>query len=623
MRIEIVGPAYRSQSASLDAQNCINAYFEPDETGLGKAPGALFPTPGLKSLGVLPGGQGRGLITSGGRTIAVVGSQVWALSGTPELIHQNKIHVGDVITDGQPVSMCAGPNQFLIASAGNLYSLKYLPLSSGGGQSFTHIALASDHVNANTGNGLLGAVSQVAYSDSFFIALQTIHGFPSVIQSSTSFDGTTWPQISETGVSVFPDDPNAIFVNARRLWVFGPKGIQPYFNAGDVPFPFDPDDSGYIEQGLAAPFSPAKIDNSFFWLGADERGFGVVWRANGYTPRRISNFALEYEMSTYPTIADAVCHAYQERGHAFYVMNFPAANKTWVYDCATQSWHQRGYWNGKIGSYDRSRAGFHVQRNSRHLVLDPIDGTLYEQRCPFQDNTGTWQFADDAGNIIRRQRTSPHMCNEQKRIFGAKIQIDIEPGLGPAYDTGKQAPTTFNLLDANGALRRFGIGDDGIFTAPLYPIGDPLTATHLFMNDQLGTTSWEITIDAFGHIKPVLQTTFHDEYPLAIKFVSLQADQYWTMQLRNLSAGVAQLKAIPIGPVGRGPEMTLEKSRDGGHSYVNLGTRDCGRPGEHSKRLIWNRVGTGRDWVIRLTWDGPAPIIDAYFVTPDEAQKSA
>lgn len=615
MRIPLVGPAYRSQSVSLDAQNCINAYFEPDESGLGKSPGALYPSPGLKLIATLSGGQGRGIATVGGRTFAVVGSLVHEIRAS-----DISVETWPIATDGQPVSMAPGLNQMMIASVGNAYCLTFVDDHT---FAVTKISLASDPVNARVDVGMLGPAVQVAYLDSFFAALQTIPGKPSVIQTSSSFDGLTWKQAAETGVSTFPDNPNAIFVNARRLWVFGPKGIQPYFTSGNFPFPYDPDDSGFIEQGLAAPFSPAKIDNSFFWLGADERGKGIVWRANGYTPMRISTFALEYEMSTFSTISDAVCYAYQERGHAFYVMNFPAANRTWVYDCATQSWHQRGYWNGKIGSYDRSRAGFHTQNFGKHLVLDPTNGNLYEQHAPFVDNTGTWQFADDAGNIIRRQRTSPHLCNEQKRIFGAKIQVDTETGLGPAYDTGKQAPTTFNLLDANGALRRFGIGDDGIFTAPLYPIGDPLTATHLFMNDQLGTTSWEITIDAFGHIKPVLQAPFHDEYPLAIKFVSLQADQYWTMQLRNLSAGVAQLKAIPIGPVGRGPEMTLEKSRDGGHSYVNLGTRDCGRPGEHSKRLIWNRVGTGRDWVLRLTWDGPAPIIDAYFVTPDEAQKSA
>ena len=38
-------------------------------------------------------------------------------------------------------------------------------------------------------------------------------------------------------------------------------------------------------------------------------------------------------------------YAYQEQGHTFYVLNFPTAGATWVWDVTTDVWHERGFWN--------------------------------------------------------------------------------------------------------------------------------------------------------------------------------------------------------------------------------------------------------------------------------------
>ena len=46
----------------------------------------------------------------------------------------------------------------------------------------------------------------------------------------------------------------------------------------------------------------------------------------------VSNHALEQALQSYSTISDAICFGYQDAGHQFYVMSFPTANKTWVFD---------------------------------------------------------------------------------------------------------------------------------------------------------------------------------------------------------------------------------------------------------------------------------------------------
>ena len=79
-----------------------------------------------------------------------------------------------------------------------------------------------------------------------------------------------------------------------------------------------------------------KMDNGVFWLGKDARGQGIVYRANGYTGTRVSTHAVEWQIQRYGDMSDAIGYAYQQDGHTFYVLTFPSADATWVYDAATK-----------------------------------------------------------------------------------------------------------------------------------------------------------------------------------------------------------------------------------------------------------------------------------------------
>lgn len=613
-RFGLVGPAYRSQSVNADCQTLINLLLEKIESEDGKSAAALYNTPGLNLLYNLGSAGVRGIIAAQGRTFCVAGVILWEL--LPPNASPNKINRGPVVSDGQPVSMTSGPTQVLIATAGNLYCFQ---LVAGATTNATGAILAANSLtllppyNNSTGYGLLGNVSQVGYGDGFFFSLIAKSN---QIQASNPLDGSSWQGVSQTQVSVFSDNISAILVDHRLLWVFGPKNTQPYFDSGNFPFPYDVIQGGFIEQGIAAPASPAKLDNSVFWLGQDERGSGIVWRANGYQPVRISTHAIEYEFSTYSTIADCVAYAYQEQGHTFYVMNFPTAQKTWVYDAAASAqfgmpiWHQRGYWNQQAGIFTQSRAGFHAFNFGIHLVGDPTTGAVYQQST---------SIYSDFGNVIRRQRAAPHISKEQARIFFTELQLDLEVGVGPTFQ-GAAPPTIVPMLDAAGALRNFQMGENGILQAPLNAGGDVSTAIPLFLNDQANATSWQVTINSQGAIAPVLVATYIDSYPQAIPFVSVQGDQNWTLQLNNLGGGIATLQAIPLGMVGRGPEVMLDWSNDGAKSWSDPRVLDCGQAGQTLTRVIARQLGSARDRVFRITMTDPVPwrIVDAYLFTDPE-----
>src|ERR1017187_9593421 len=118
-RFGLVGPSYRSQSVNADCQTCLNLYIETIESGQGKGPLAQYSTPGLKAVYNLGSAPIRGIMTAQGRTFCVAGNSFMELLA-PNAVPNPFIH-GQVVSDGQPVSMASGPTQVLVASAGDLW----------------------------------------------------------------------------------------------------------------------------------------------------------------------------------------------------------------------------------------------------------------------------------------------------------------------------------------------------------------------------------------------------------------------------------------------------------------------------------------------------------------------
>src|SRR5262249_8102525 len=245
---------------------------------------------------------------------------------------------------------------------------------------------------STSGTQIQGPVSQIAYTDGYFIALlQNSQKF----QISGLLDGSSWNPTDIAQVSLYQDNIVSMVVDHREVWFAAPKQTVGYFNSGDNNFPFSPISSAFIESGCAAQFSPTKLDNTIYWIGADERGNAMAWRARGYTPERVSTHAIETAWSSYSQISDAVGYSYQDQGHTFWMLRFPTANKTWVFDVASGQWHERSHLTA--GAH---LAGCHAFIFGKHIVGDWQSGNIYEMSTNFQD---------DAGTPIRRVRRAPYI----------------------------------------------------------------------------------------------------------------------------------------------------------------------------------------------------------------------
>lgn len=417
MRFGFVGPSYTAQSSAIADEECINFFAETNESGgpyvLQQAYGgregspikSYFGTPGQKTFvafALVP----RGSIKANGRVFVVAGTVLYEVFG-----NQSYVSRGNVVSDSNPASLAFNGIQILIVSGAHAYC-------------FT---LATNALLDVT-DQLAGTPIQCDCSDTYFIVcFENSNKY----QMSQVLDGTTWPGQLVNEVSVFSDNITSIIVNHRELWVYGQQRSQVFQDTGSAEI-FDAIPGALLEQGCAATFSVTRLDNSVFWIGQDERGALVAWRSNGYTPSRISTYAVEVWLSQQTNVSSLVAYSYQDRGHLFWVLYVPGSDCTWVYDVGEGLWHKRAFWTPT--GYEAHHSWNHVYAFGKHLVGDWKSGNLYEM---------SMDYYDDAGSLIRRMRRSPIISNEMDWIYIADLTVDFETGLGP------QPP----LFDGNNAPR--------------------------------------------------------------------------------------------------------------------------------------------------------------------------
>lgn len=413
-RFGFCGGTYTSLAVNSDAQRCINLYPEQNESGMGNSAMSLYSTPGLKLFSGKSGAQVRGEFTITNRSFAVTDSVLEEI-----LSNGTRTAIGVMVNDGQLASMVASPQQLLVESGGMLYVYYLRTVGSVPAGTFFVVPPAT----------FSGPVSEVAYSDGFFLAL--IASTEQYYQSQL-FDATVWPAQNVTTINTFPDNVVSFIVDHREVWLFGAKQSEVDYDAGTSPFAFAPVPGGYLEQGCAARDATVQLDNGIFWIGQrNDQGGHIAWRTNGYSPQRISTFAIESAWNSYSTVADARAFSYVMEGHSFWVINFPTANATWCYDVATSLWHERGFWLAQAGIYQAALPQVHTYNFDKHLVGDRQSGNIYQMQLPMPATGGGWDFVTDDGALIRRMRRAPHVSTEHQRIFFSQLEVYMESGLGP------------------------------------------------------------------------------------------------------------------------------------------------------------------------------------------------
>lgn len=402
MKIPFVGPSYQARSTDAATERSVNVYLEKNP-----APGrewALYGLPGLTLRATAATSVHRGGIRMGSLSFFVAGNSVYKMDTS-----YNITLLGTIGTSSGRVGMATDGNEVLIVDGVSGW--------------IADSAALTEIADVDFPDG----VTQCACLDSYFLVVAD--STQQVYWNETPGTGTAWNGLDFGSAEGAPDNIIGLVVDHRELWLFGTETVEIWVNTGDVDAPFQRSGNAFIEQGTAAAFSPSKADNSVFWLGKGEQGEGVVFRAEGYSPVRISSHALETAIRGYSTISDAFSYSFQLDGHVFYVLTFPTADATWVYDVSTQQWTEWLWRDPATNEFHRHRSAWHVFNGRKHLVGDWETGEVY---------TLEPEVYTDAGDAIKRLRRTQTLTNAGKRLFFGDLVIDMETGVANADEASPE-----------------------------------------------------------------------------------------------------------------------------------------------------------------------------------------
>lgn len=460
-----------------DVQLCINFYPEVDQQNPKEVVG-LLGCPGLQELCAAPGGGApgfnstmtqwpqpysgpilpvRGLweLPNGITALAVIGNTCYLVTvATPATASSFATlalsPVGTLKTSSGPVCIrdnnVGGYAVLVDGPFGYLYNLST--------RAFTQI----------TDPAFLGA-DTVAYIDGWWIFNQpgTQTFYTNYPQYGTGFSGSYFALKDAAA-----DNLVAVFENKEELWLLGDKTTEIWYDAGGQYFPFQRLVGTLIQSGCKAKHSVSRFytegQEGLIWFGRSERGENVIIRTRGFIDEVVSTVAFGDEVATYPITSDAIGYTYQEDTHEFYVLIFPTADQTWVYDQQSGVLHKRLSYDPYAQAWHRHRSNCFMNFQGMRIVGDYQTGSLHWL---------TRNAYTDAGWPLLAKRRSPHLWDkgQRGRVFAQSLQLDFRVGVGNASGLGSD-PLAYLRISRDG-----GISFGQAWPAPLGKIGERETRT--------------------------------------------------------------------------------------------------------------------------------------------------
>lgn len=270
------------------------------------------------------------------------------------------------------------------------------------------------------------------------------------------------------------DNLVAVMENKELLWLIGDKTTEIWYDAGNVAasggatFAFQRIIGTLIQAGCKAKHSVARFGISgqegLIWFGRSERGENVIILTQGFQDTVVSTPSFGDEVAMYPVTDDAIGYTYQEDTHEFYVLTFPTADVTWVYDGQSGLLHKRLSYDPYAKKFHRHRSNCFMNFAGMRIVGDYENGAIYWL---------TRTAYTDAGWPLLAKRRAPHIWDkgQRGRVFMQSLQLDFNVGQGNASGMGSNPVCTLAISRDGG--HTFG----NRTSAPMGAIGEYRTRT--------------------------------------------------------------------------------------------------------------------------------------------------
>lgn len=596
MDIPFIGGAYQGRSTDLNSQQCINFMPVMDRQG-GKSPISLQNTPGLTSVWCDLAA------TVEVRCLMVVGSTLVAVGG-------NKVYTIDTAASKTTLSGTLGASTGAVLGATNGTQWMIIEPGTDGytnvGGTITAIADADFPVPTS-----------VSYQDTYFIVSKNATG---EFYISAANDPTAWDPTDYAEAEAAIDNLKCCFTHHIQQWLFGTETTEVWYNSGASAFPFERVSGVLIPYGIDSAASAASAADHLFWLTNTLQ----VGMSEGLSARIISTPQIDYQIASYSTTSDAIGYCYTLEGHICYVLTFPTAGATWVFDLTTGLWHEWQSWTTAPTTYGRHRGNCYAYFNGKHLVGDHTNGMIYEL---------SFDAFDDIFGTIQSVRTTAPLSKENKRLFFNNLQVDFESGVGTSGGTERVSNGGFDSATtgwtaANGAtLASIAGGQSGnclrvtcdgtnnpyayqdrnvvggrSYTLTAYVKAGTEATYKVMMYDQtngsdLGSEQAEETAGDWSTLVTITATI-----PATCRVIRI-----YLQQIATAGAGTTMLfdTVSMKDNESDSPDASLSWSDDGGQTFSSSYARGMGNSGSYKNLLRWNRLGKSRERVFKLTITDP------------------
>lgn len=472
-----------------DRQVAINWYPELSPSKASKTVASLLTCPGLIQLLAAAGGGAPGFTTSmtawpqpySGPFLPV--RAFWVLPGRTQALA--------VISNACYLIMIVSAGSSKVPGVLNLAQVGTLSSSSGpvhirdngiagyaiivDGPNYYLYQVSTQTLTLGTDPAWLGSTT-VAEIDGWWIFNQpgTPKFYTNAQPYSTAFNASLF-NLKDS----FSDNLMAVAENKEELWLPGETTTEIWYNAGGQYFPFQRLVGTLLQVGCKAPHSIARLttagQDGLCWLGRSDRGENVIVRTQGFLANVVSTPAVSDEIATYTMTADAIGYTYQEDTHEFYVLNFPTADRTWVYDASMPpelAWHRRLSYDPYAAQFHRHRSNCFMNFAGMRIVGDYQNGAIYQLTRGVQN---------DAGWPLYGRRRAPIVWDKETRgrVFMNSLQVDFAPGQGASSGLGANPMANLTISrDAGASLgSAYGQAPTNTFPAPMGAIGQTQNRT--------------------------------------------------------------------------------------------------------------------------------------------------
>jgi len=323
---------------------------------------------------------------------------------------------GDLLVTEQLVS-------FVEKSYGGI---NYLFMANGGNVVYTNGTALTQKIASITFN-----VSSIVNFNSYLIINRVgtnfwYYNLEGLSPGQTPFN---WNLTQNIQAESNPDAIDALTVVNNRLYIWGKRSLETWYMDASALVPFANLQTSQVKEGVLSPYS-IQVINKTQQVFLDENR-----RVRLLSEGRILELSKEYgrDIQAINNAIDSQAFYMSLEGKSFYVMNFPEANKTYLYDIDLNIWSELGYWESGTSTYSRFRGityGYSPRWN-KHFLMDYQNGKIY---------TISSAYKDDNGNTINayiETGSRTHGSNVWKR--SKNLRAYIKTGVGK-YNNPTSSP---------------------------------------------------------------------------------------------------------------------------------------------------------------------------------------